>query len=76
MKYLLLLSFSIIQLSASSQSPYLSILVKMDSIKAAYTRYKIEMKICEIKNAERGAWFNYDSSKIKRLPVGSLYLKR
>jgi len=36
----------------------------MDSVKAGDTRYKIEMKICEIKNSERGNWFTHDTSKI------------
>jgi len=50
---------------ATAQSPYLSILVKMDSIKAEGTRYKIEMKICEPKKmSQRGSWFTHDTSKI------------
>jgi hypothetical protein len=52
-------------INAFAQSPYLSILVKMDSVKAESTRYKIEMKICEPKKmTERGDWFTHDTSTI------------
>ena len=59
-----LLFSSFIQLNTSGQSPYLTVFVKMDSTKAEGTRYKIEMKICEIKKSERGEWFTHDTSKI------------
>jgi hypothetical protein len=65
MRYLSLILVFIIHSNVSAQSPYLSILVKMDSIKAASTRYKIEMKICAPKKmTERGGWFTHDTSKI------------
>ena len=65
MKFFLLTTISLIHLTATAQSPYLSILVKMDSIKADGTRYKIEMKICEPKKkTERGDWFSHDTSRI------------
>jgi len=50
--------------NAPGQSPHTSIFVKMDSLKAVSTHYKIEMKICEIKSSERGGWFTHDTSKI------------
>ncbi len=65
MKYLLLTTIFLIKLTAAAQSPYLSILVKMDSVKAGSTRYKIEMKICDPnKKTERGNWFTRDTSTI------------
>ncbi len=65
MKYLLLINTILIHLTATAQSPYLSILVKMDSVKAETTRYKIEMNICEPnKKTERGNWFTRDTSTI------------
>jgi hypothetical protein len=65
MKYFLITTTILIQLTAAAQSPYLSILVKMDSIKAGGTRYKIEMNICEPKKkSERGDWFTHDTSTI------------
>ena len=36
----------------------------MDSVKTKDSRYKIEMKICEVKKSERGDWFTHDTSKI------------
>lgn len=37
----------------------------MDSAKAGFTRYKIEMKICKPKKmTERGNWFSHDTSRI------------
>src|SRR5215510_4435476 len=64
MKYILITTILLIHLTATAQSPYLSILIKMDSIKAGGTRYKIEMKICEIKDSQKGNWFTHDTSKI------------
>jgi len=65
MKYFLLISTIFIHLTAMSQSPYLTILVKMDSVKAEFTRYKIEMNICEPnKKTEKGDWFTHDTSAI------------
>src|SRR5262245_10787586 len=54
------------QLSATAQSPYLSFILNMDSIKSSAFRYKIEMKICEPKTlSERGSWSNHEVSTIK-----------
>ncbi len=64
MKSLLPLLGCLVMQSSSAQSPYLSILVKMDSIRTGSIRYKIDMKICEIKNSEKGDWFTPDTSKI------------
>jgi hypothetical protein len=65
MKYLLITFILGFNLSSSGQSPYLSILVKMDSVKTEGTRYKIEMNICEPKKmTERGNWFTHDTSII------------
>ena len=65
MKYFLLTTTILIHLTAAAQSPYLSILVKMDSIKADGIRYKIEMKICEPKKMTKYSdWFSHDTSKI------------
>jgi len=65
MKYFLPIIAILIQLSVTAQSPYLSILLKMDSVKADGTRYKIEMNICEPKKmTERGDWFSHDTSAI------------
>ena len=37
----------------------------MDSVKADFTRYKIEMKICKPKKmTKRGNWFSHDTSTI------------
>jgi hypothetical protein len=55
----------IYHLSVNAQSPGLTINVIMDSLKTGYTRYKIEMKICEpLKKTERGSWFSHDTSAI------------
>ena len=63
-KFPLIIAF-LFPILAIAQSPYLSIKVKMDSIKAEGTRYKIEMKICKPnKMAERGNWFSHDTSSI------------
>ena len=52
-------------LAALAQSPGLTINVRMDSAKAGFTRYKIEMKICEPqKMTEQGGWFTHDTSRI------------
>jgi hypothetical protein len=52
-------------LPATAQSPHLSIWVKMDSVKAEGTRYKIEMKMCKPKKmTELGSWFSHDTSTI------------
>jgi hypothetical protein len=65
MKSLLLAAIILLHFAASAQSPYLSILVKMDSAKAEFTRYKIEMKICKPKKmTEKGGWFTHDTSNI------------
>lgn len=49
-----------------AQSPYLSFILKMDSIKSSGIRYKIEMKICEPKKTTQiGNWFSHEVSKIK-----------
>ena len=65
MKYYYLSLILLFHFASWSQSPSLSILVKMDSVKAAGTRYKIEMNICEPKKmSERGNWFTHDTSKI------------
>src|SRR6478735_8829653 len=76
MKYLLLTTTFLIHLTATAQSPYLSILVKMDSLKAESTRYKIEMKICNpIKKTERGNWFARDTSTIDFVSLRSNDIK-
>ncbi len=65
MKIVLLGFTTLLSLSAFTQTPYLSILLKMDSVKSEGTRYKIEMKICEPnKMTERGDWLTQDTSKI------------
>ncbi len=65
MKYLLLISTILVHLTATAQSPYLSILVKMDSVRSEGIRYKIEMKICEPKNMTKYSdWFDHDTSTI------------
>jgi len=72
MKYLLLTAILLIHLTATAQSPYLSMLVKMDSLKAQGVRYKIEMNICEPKKkSERGDWFSHDTSIIDFASLGS-----
>src|SRR5262245_33127818 len=58
----LLLFFS---LATTAQTPYLSVRLKMDSVKIFDHRYKIEMKFCDpVKTTERGDWFSPDTSKI------------
>jgi len=69
MKCFLLIAFSLVRITISAQSPYLSILIKMDSVKTKDSRYKIEMKICEVKKSERGDWFTHDTSKIDFLSL-------
>jgi hypothetical protein len=65
MKYFLLATTILTHFTVTAQSPYLSILLKMDSIKAEEIRYKIEMNICEPKKmTERGHWFTHDTSTI------------
>jgi len=65
MKYFLSITTILFQLSVTAQSPYLSILLKMDSINADGIRYKIEMNICEPKKmTQRGNWFTHDTSAI------------
>lgn len=65
MKSLLGVIILFFSFTASGQSPYLSILVKMDSAKAEYTNYKIEMKICEPKKmTKKKDWVTHDTSGI------------
>ena len=65
MKYCLLISVLLIRLTALAQSPDLSLILKMDSIKAESTRYKIEMNICNPKKmTDRGSWFSHDTTTI------------
>lgn len=65
MKSLLLGILVLLHLTATAQSPGLTINVIMDSVKAGGTRYKIEMNICKPKKmTERGGWFTHDTSKI------------
>jgi hypothetical protein len=65
MKRFLQISVLILPIWASSQSPYLSINILMDSAKAEGIRYKIEMKICKPKKMTvRGDWFSHDTSSI------------
>jgi len=65
MKYLLLSCTVFIKLVSIGQSPYLSMLVKMDSAYGNNYRYKIEMKMCKPKKmTERGDWFTHDTSTI------------
>ena len=65
MRFLLSVLIILFNISLAAQTPYLSILIKIDSVKAEGTRYKIEMNICEPKKmAERGDWFTHDTSKI------------
>jgi hypothetical protein len=63
---ILIVGFTILlHLTATAQSPGLTINVIMDSVKAEFTRYKIEMKICKPKKmTERGSWFSHDTSTI------------
>ena len=64
-KYFLLITTILIHLTATAQSPYLSILVKMDSLSTDGIRYKIEMKICEpTKMTKYSDWFSHDTSTI------------
>jgi hypothetical protein len=50
---------------AKAQSPYLNMLVTMDSSSIGPVRYSIEMKICEPKKrTDRGSWFSHDTSAI------------
>jgi len=52
-------------LTATAQSPGLTINVIMDSAKADGTRYKIEMNICKPKKmTKRGSWFSHDTSTV------------
>ncbi len=65
MKYFLIPTTILIHLTATGQSPHLSMLLKMDSVKAEGKRYKIEMNICKPKKmTERGSWFSHDTSTI------------
>ncbi len=65
MKVFVIISFIVFHFSATAQSPYLSVFVKMDSVKSEDTWYKIEMKICEPKKmTKRGDVFSHDSSAI------------
>lgn len=65
MKSFLLGILILLHLTATAQSPYLSILVKVDSLISESTRYKIEMKICEPKKMTKYSdWFSHDTSKI------------
>jgi len=51
--------------AAHGQSPYLSVLLKMDSLVSDHLQYKIEMKICELKKpSEFSDWFTHDTSKV------------
>src|SRR5258705_13009919 len=65
MKYSLIPTTILIHLTATGQSPHLSMLLKMDSVKAEGKRYKFEMNICKPKKmTERGSWFSHDTSTI------------
>ena len=55
----------LLHLTVTGQTPSLVINVIMDSAKMNFTRYKIEMKICEPKKmSEHGNWFSHDTSAI------------
>lgn len=65
MKYTLLTTAILIHLTATAQSPHLSFILKMDSLKSLNVRYKIEMNICKPKKmTERGSWFSHDTTTI------------
>lgn len=61
----LLFLLLIVAAKLNAQSPYLSVKVKMDSIKTTSTAYLLEIKFCEPKRTtERGSWFTHDTSDI------------
>ncbi len=65
MKVLVLSLLVLLYLTATAQSPGLTINVIMDSMKADGIHYKIEMNICKPKKmTARGSWFSHDTSKI------------
>lgn len=65
MKSLLLAVLLLLHFSSNSQSPYLSVRVKMDSAARDFTDYRISMKICEpLKMTKRGDIFKPDTSSI------------
>lgn len=65
MKILILGFILLLHLTATAQSPGLTINIIMDSAKLDFTLYKIEMKICKPKKmTERGSWFSHDTSTI------------
>lgn len=64
-KLFLCFLFGILHFTLLAQSPYLTIKAVMDSTKAAFIRYKIEMKICDpVKMTQKGSWFSHDTSTI------------
>ncbi len=57
--------FGILPFMLLAQSPQLTIRAVMDSAKAGFTNYKIEMKICGPKEiTQKGSWFSHDTSTI------------
>jgi len=52
-------------LAVTAQTPYFSVIVKMDSAKTEGKRYKIEMKFCHPSHAtDKGDWFKADTSNV------------
>lgn len=65
MRLILTICFLSVITSAGAQSPYLHAELSMDSVLNGHKRFKVEMKICTLKNpTDAGNWFTPDTSKI------------
>ncbi len=65
MKILFCAGLFLLQLQMTAQSPYLSVMLKMDSAASEHREYMIEMKFCEpLKLSAKGNWFSQDTSAI------------
>jgi len=65
LKYGFYIATLLIGFVSYGQSPYLSVSVKMDSLVNNGTRYKVEMRICELKKSQSiQNWFAHDTSKV------------
>lgn len=63
MKYLLSIYILCANLEAISQTPYLWVRFKMDSIQSSSSSYTIKMKICDLANpSDKGDWLTADTS--------------
>jgi hypothetical protein len=72
MKYALTFLIVLGSLKSISQTPYLWVRFKMDSLKASTDNYDIKMKICHlVKPSDKGDWLITDTSRIEFISLSA-----